>query len=94
MLELYSGTLKNYWNERRKHVDEFYKNLPLPYPKTVKKVEFEYLREYSIENYVKYVSSWSAVEDYYKKNKDSTLLEDFKKEYKIFLTLKKIRKML
>jgi hypothetical protein len=77
---LYEETLKDYWSDRRKHVENLYKNLPMPYPNNVVKKEMDIIKEFKIEDFVKYISSWSAIEDYYKKNKNTRLLEEFKEE--------------
>ena len=79
-LKLYNETLKDYWSDRRKVVEDLYQDLSFPFPENIKKKEFELLKEYSIESYVNYISSWSAIEDYYKKNENTDLLLNFKNE--------------
>jgi ubiquinone/menaquinone biosynthesis C-methylase UbiE len=66
---LMNDILKDYWAEGRNYLDEKYLTIPFPF-KEVKAPEFETTMEYSFEQLIGYIDSWSSVQEY--KNRHNT----------------------
>lgn len=63
----YRNKLNVFWEKDRKLVDEGYRNVYLPF-KECNPPTFEMKAEWSLEHLVGYLSTWSAVQTYIKKN--------------------------
>jgi ubiquinone/menaquinone biosynthesis C-methylase UbiE len=70
--------LDQYWHPRRKVLDNLYKEISFPY--TVERRIFQYVKEMTIENYINYIKTWSAVITYQEKNGNLDFLIQFEKE--------------
>ncbi len=63
----YSVTLENYWDPERRFVDDRYKTIPFPFTEIESgKFVMDYL--WSIDEFLGFLSTWSAVHHYIKKN--------------------------
>lgn len=72
-----------YWPERRKHVDDMYQTIEkeMPFKQHHKRTVIDYRKQMPLIAYISYVSTWSAIELYGKKNGQEAkmkLLENFK----------------
>ncbi|HMT29544.1 MAG TPA: class I SAM-dependent methyltransferase [Bacteroidia bacterium] len=63
--EFYEGVLGKYWDPERKIVDDRYRSIPFPYQKITNN-GFEKSYEWSKEQLIGFLSSWSAVQHYKK----------------------------
>jgi len=65
---LYEGILGDtYWPPERKHVERGYADLPFPFPE-IELPRFDMEVRWPLEGYVGYLRSWSATQNYIKKN--------------------------
>lgn len=65
---LYNGVLGDaYWPPERKHVERGYADLPFPFTE-IALPRFEMEVRWTLEGYVGYLRSWSATQNYIKKN--------------------------
>lgn len=55
--------MKAYWNPERKYVDDGYRFLPFPFEE-ISAPKFFIRDEWTIEQYIGYIQSWSAVQNY------------------------------
>ncbi|MFA6237836.1 MAG: class I SAM-dependent methyltransferase [Bacteriovorax sp.] len=76
--ELYNGILKGYWEPERAHVESGYKNIIMPF-KEISHPDFEMNAEWSLEHFIGYLSTWSALQSYIKKNEHNPLEETARK---------------
>lgn len=68
MQRLYEGILgDDYWPPERKHVERGYADLPFPFPE-IELPRFDMEVQWPLEGYVGYLRSWSATQNYIKKN--------------------------
>ncbi len=81
VLKLYTGTLGPYWEKERKLVDEGYRQVKVPF-KELCPPQFEILMDWSLEHFAGYLSTWSGLQTYIKKNQ-SNPLKAFYPELKI-----------
>jgi ubiquinone/menaquinone biosynthesis C-methylase UbiE len=59
--------LKDYWNPERRYVDEDYKTIPFPFEE-IKTPQFEIDTEWTMDQYIGYIQSWSSVQNYKQKH--------------------------
>ncbi|MBL8021745.1 MAG: class I SAM-dependent methyltransferase [Leptospirales bacterium] len=59
--KFYSEVVGPYWPPERKLVDQEYKTIPFPFPK-ISAPQISIERDWSLEEFLGYVSSWSAVQ--------------------------------
>ncbi len=72
ILELYDGVLNTYWTPERKYIEEQYTSIPFPYYNIQKRTFYsEYY--WTVEQLLGYLSTWSSVNRYMKKNKENPL---------------------
>jgi len=64
-------TLEGCWSERRRILDQEYADVPFIYKETLRKHRFFNTKSMSIENYVRYIGTWSAVQTYYLKQQNT-----------------------
>jgi len=72
-VDFYSGAMGRYWNDRRRHVDNSYSEIEAEMRKHFERVEVNrdslvILKEASIADFVRYVSSWSAYQTWKKQH--------------------------
>jgi ubiquinone/menaquinone biosynthesis C-methylase UbiE len=70
--QLYSGILDGYWEKERKLVDEGYKSVKVPFEELFVP-KFEMQAQWSLEQWMGYLQTWSAVQTYIKKNQSNPL---------------------
>ena len=75
----YKGTLKGYWADRRKHIDNCYKDFKLPYAKS-ERYDFYSDVEMKLPDFIGYVSSWSGYCNYCEHHPGTTVLNDLEQE--------------
>lgn len=63
----YTKILGDYWHKERKQIDEEYKSIPFPFY-DCKTLEFQMKTEWSSDQYLGYIGTWSAVQNYYHLN--------------------------
>lgn len=87
--ELYSQTLKGYWDTQRKFIDEEYKNIPFPFAE-IAVPEFEMCFDWSLEQLCGYIGTWSGLIRYAKDKGEnplkkfySALTTQFSPEHKV-----------
>ena len=61
--KLYSGTLGDYWDSERHYIDENYRTIPFPFEE-IETPEFGISYEWSREQLLGYLGTWSAVKHY------------------------------
>ena len=64
---LYSGVLGAYWPPERRHVELGYRDLPFPFTE-IQVPAFHMQADWTLEHYLGYLRTWSAVQAYIKKN--------------------------
>lgn len=67
MDDLYWGTLKGYWPERRKYVDSAYSDIHFPFNMLPVKV-FDMKLNWPVEQFIAYLKTWSGVKAYEEQN--------------------------
>ncbi len=61
MSTFYKNTIGSYWDKERRHVDEAYRDLPFPLNE-IKAPSFEMSFEWTLDDLLGYVNTWSAVQ--------------------------------
>ncbi len=61
--DFYAGTVGNYWDFERKHIEDGYSTLPFPF-KEIEAPLFEIKREWMLSDLEGYLNSWSSVQNY------------------------------
>lgn len=69
---LYSGVLGPYWDAERKWIDEHYQTIPFPFDE-VSCPEFFICNQWTRQEFIGYLSSWSSLQHYIKKQNNSPL---------------------
>ena len=80
----YYNTLKGCWHEKRKHVENLYREVKLPYQKT-ERHDFNSSRHMQMSAFIGYVSSWSGYQTYCERHPGNTVLEDMQQNMKRIL---------
>ena len=70
----YAVTLKGYWDPLRRLIDEGYRTIPFPFAE-IKTPEFQLVMEWTLDQFIGYLDSWSAVQAYKTKNGKSPVPE-------------------
>ncbi|MTI39489.1 class I SAM-dependent methyltransferase [Fulvivirga lutimaris] len=78
MNHFYHDIVGPYWDDERKYIDEQYKNTPFPYHEIVSP-EFEFTAKWSVDHYIGYIKTWSAVK-HFEKAKGFDPVDDLEKE--------------
>lgn len=63
--DFYTNVVGAYWDEERRHVDNEYRNIALPFP-TLPCPEFSISYDWTLEHLLGYFNTWSAVQHYIK----------------------------
>ncbi|XP_070561243.1 putative methyltransferase DDB_G0268948 [Ptychodera flava] len=83
--EFYYGTLKGYWEGRRKHIEDLYADIHLPYSDAVRDHSMAIEMEYTVSDFVGYLSSLSAFHEYKRLHPEEdtlqTVLEKFTRAF-------------
>ncbi len=82
-LHFYNGILGNYWAPERKYVEQAYSTIPFPFSEVKEKV-FYMKKKWNLQDFMGYLSTWSAVQKYIKKNGSNPLdlvMDDFQKTW-------------
>lgn len=69
---LYSDILEKYWDPERKYVDDEYKLIPFPFKEIATRTFISNL-EWTFDELVGYLQSWSAVQHYKKKHTNNPI---------------------
>lgn len=104
ILNFYENILKDFWDERRIHVEKKYKSIPFPFNE-IPSPEFNMKTKWTFENFCGFIKSWSSVNTYIKLKKEDPTKEFFIKlsglwekeenkeiNFPIFLRIGKIEK--
>jgi len=67
VMKFYEGILQGYWDAERKLIDEYYQTIPFPF-KEIKTPEFKMEVEWTNENLLGFLSSWSATQHFQTRN--------------------------
>jgi ubiquinone/menaquinone biosynthesis C-methylase UbiE len=84
MDKFYSQTLKGYWHNNRKFVDEKYEGLSLPLP-LKERINVNVVNTISLDEYFGYVDTWSGYQSYLKSNPGTEILAELKEKIKMIL---------
>ena len=83
--DFYVNTLNGCWHSERRHIDDEYSEVTLPFSNT-ERHDLVMSRETSLSDFIGYVSSWSAYEKYCELNPENTALSDMEAKIKAELT--------
>jgi ubiquinone/menaquinone biosynthesis C-methylase UbiE len=70
--DFYYNIVGPYWDAERKYLDENYQTIPFPFEEQVVE-KFENQLEWSFEELIGYLETWSSVQHYIKKNNNNPL---------------------
>lgn len=91
-IHLYKDILGNYWAYERKHVENAYRDIPFPFDKIKEKV-FYMKKHWNLNDFMGYLSTWSAVQKYIKTNGNNPLelvVDNFEKAWKNHASIKEV----
>ena len=69
----YNDIIGAYWDEERKYIEENYETIPFSFEE-IKTPKFEITYEWTAEDLLNYLNTWSAVKHYEKEKNESPLL--------------------
>ncbi|QDK81350.1 class I SAM-dependent methyltransferase [Spirosoma sp. KCTC 42546] len=69
MLNFYRNRIGPYWDPQRKYIDDAYATLPFPFA-DVQRATFTARRTWSLERFLNYLRTWSAVRQYIHENEE------------------------
>ncbi|GAB3792440.1 class I SAM-dependent methyltransferase [Spirosoma humi] len=69
LLDFYRNRIGPYWDPQRKHIDNAYANLPFPFA-DVQQADFIARRTWSLDRFLNYLRTWSAVRQYILENEE------------------------
>jgi SAM-dependent methyltransferase len=72
--QFYGETVHAYWDAERRHVDEEYRNIPMPFNE-IKNPGFSTRLTWDLESLEGYLNTWSAVQNYIRKNRANPVNE-------------------
>lgn len=61
--DFYTNTLQGCWHKERRHIDNEYAEVDLPFANT-ERHDIEMTKTFSLENFIGYLSSWSGYQQY------------------------------
>ncbi|XP_064612751.1 putative methyltransferase DDB_G0268948 [Liolophura sinensis] len=73
-MQFYGETLGPYWGTGRKHVEEKYSQFALPFPGWVRHEDIWQEKEFTVDDFCGYMSSWSAYHKYKEEHPEETEL--------------------
>ena len=74
MLDFYRNRIGSYWDPQRKYIDNAYATLPFPFA-DAQRAEFTVRRIWSLERFLNYLRTWSAVRQYIHENEEDPVSE-------------------
>lgn len=74
MLDFYRNRIGPYWDPQRKYIDDGYTTLPFPFA-DVQQKNFTARRSWSLERFLNYLLTWSAVRQYIYENEEDPVTE-------------------
>lgn len=74
ILKYYHQTLHGYWDSGRDHIDENYSRIPFPFER-IPSPKFEIKVNWTLDELIGYLTTWSAYQTYRTKNGPDPLLE-------------------
>ncbi|KAK3792755.1 hypothetical protein RRG08_023088 [Elysia crispata] len=80
--KFYHSVLPEYWTGGRKAVEDNYTCFSIPYEGWKRNDEMSIEKDWSIDEFVGYLGSWSAVNEYNQKNPSGNILEKVQHEFK------------
>lgn len=72
LLDFYRNRIGPYWDPQRRHIDDQYATLPFPFA-GAKRAEFIVRRVWSLERFLNYLRTWSAVRQYVHENEENPI---------------------
>lgn len=66
--EFYTNIIGPYWDKERRYIDENYNTIPFPFEE-IETPYFENIHQWSLNHFIGYINTWSAVKHYIKENK-------------------------
>ena len=69
LLDFYRNRIGPYWDPQRKYIDNAYATLPFPFA-SVQHAVFAVRRTWSLERFLNYLRTWSAVQQYIHENEE------------------------
>ena len=69
MLDFYRNRIGPYWDPQRKYIDDAYATLPFPFA-DAQQATFTARRTWSLERFLNYLRTWSAVRQYIHENEE------------------------
>ncbi|GAB2531704.1 class I SAM-dependent methyltransferase [Spirosoma aerophilum] len=73
MLDFYRNRVGPYWDPQRMHIDNRYSALPFPFT-NVKQSTFIAKKNWSLERFLNYLRTWSAVRQYIHENEEDPVI--------------------
>jgi len=73
LLDFYRNRIGPYWDPQRKHIDNAYATLPFPFA-DVQQAEFTARRSWSLDRFLNYLRTWSAVRQYILENEEDPVI--------------------
>ncbi|WP_080057356.1 class I SAM-dependent methyltransferase [Spirosoma aerolatum] len=67
LIDFYRNRIGPYWDPQRKHIDHAYESLPFPFA-DAQRERFTATRTWSLERFLNYLRTWSAVRQYIHEN--------------------------
>lgn len=68
LLEFYHGTIGDYWDPERKHIDSHYDSVPFPFEQIPLSKEFSIDVRWNLNQLQGYLGTWSSVNKYIRQN--------------------------
>jgi trans-aconitate 3-methyltransferase len=78
--KFFNEKLGEYWSKRRLLLDNLYRDIDFPYKETMETVVFTNNKTMTLENYVNYISTWSAYNQWKSIHKSDQLLKELQQE--------------
>ena len=72
MLDFYRNRIGPYWDPQRKYIDNAYATLPFPFA-DAQRAEFTVRRTWSLDRFLNYLRTWSAVRQYIHENEEDPI---------------------
>ena len=69
----YKNIVGKYWDKERKYIDENYTTIPFPFDE-IKAPNFSINYRWTFEQFIGYLQTWSAVQNYITEHKDDPVL--------------------
>lgn len=73
LLDFYRNRIGPYWDPQRKHIDNAYATLPFPFA-DVQQADFTAHRSWSLDRFLNYLRTWSAVRQYILENEEDPVV--------------------